>query len=508
MFNLNQVSERTVDTEKRINEQRSNYLREAAEKEAAEKAAREKMINESAMHSARLAYASSLERSKNRVRAIEEEISYTNTAATIVITEMVSNIVENALLLDEEEYSKLNPNYKSDIRETVRSILENSKIETVTNQDMLAIMEYASKILPDAKTGKYLTEDEISLLAARDKPQDIENAIKRLSGNVANRVATLVEKEQKKVSAIQQDLERVAPAKEEAPAEEVEGEEGFENVPTEEVPAEEAEAQEAPVEEVPAEGQEMPTEAGAEPSKHIHINPDGTTSIVTPSSQLDVNPDGSMDITLAEDVLVREVPRCGLLESLAVNEAANMIKEGKEYNGDLCLANAVLYMTITEALGETSLISVNENTYADIIVNAGGSLNEGLIKFFKEKNKERKLKKIIDLRAKAEKLKVSGKLASAEKLLAKADAMEAEIDLKDKKEEIKNTKTLKESCTVQWVPTQNKKDITDLAERIRAKRLLQEAEASQKIDLNWDFSSQPELLSEGKVKTFFCKISS
>ena len=41
-------------------------------------------------------------------------------------------------------------------------------------------------------------------------------------------------------------------------------------------------------------------------------------------------PDGTMNINIYEsDLFVKETPRCGLIESLAVNEADTMIKKVK-----------------------------------------------------------------------------------------------------------------------------------------------------------------------------------
>lgn len=441
MFNLSQVSKKTVDTQKRIEKQSNDYLNESYRKQREEAAAKEKAINENLMASARLSYGASIERSKNRVRSLQEEIRYTNTATTIAMTEMISQIVEGGLLLDEEEYSALNPNYKDEIHSMVRGFLENANIQTVNKPEMLAIMEYVSSVLPSADQGKYLTEDELYTLINRDKPVEIENAIKNLSGNVANRVAVLVEKEQKKVDKIQKELEEVAPAKK--------NEEAVEQEPEaqEEVPEEEM-VEEQPAEEAPVEGEE-----GQMPSKQIHIDPNGNASVLTDKSQITFNPDGSMDIALAEKVIVRETPRCGLLESLAVNEATNMLAEGKEYNSDLCLANAVLYMTIVEAMGETGLVNVNDNTYASIISNAGGNLSEGL---FARRSAENKRKKAGKLREKVTKLQ------------DKIEKLEAEADAKDPKG------SLTESVVTQWKPNLNRSSSNDLAERIRQKRLLQE----------------------------------
>ena len=53
-----------------------------------------------------------------------------------------------------------------------------------------------------------------------------------------------------------------------------------------------------------------------------------------------------------------------------------MIKEGKEYNSDYCLAKAIMYVTITEAMNEMGLMNIDDKAYGQIISAAGGTLLE------------------------------------------------------------------------------------------------------------------------------------
>ena len=154
---------------------------------------------------------------------------------------------------------------------------------------------------------------------------------------------------------------------------------------------------------------------------------------------------------MSENVLVRETPRSGLLESLAVNEAMAQISEGKPYNSDACIANAIMYMTITEAMGELGFMTVDEDLYSSIITNAGGCVNEA------------KGTKIIKNTAK----KQTG--AVGKPCVAPANLSGA----------------LQESMCTQWAPMMNRSKPDDLAERIRQKRLLQEQQKlGQKTMLN------------------------
>ena len=68
----------------------------------------------------------------------------------------------------------------------------------------------------------------------------------------------------------------------------------------------------------------------------------------------------------------KDVPRSGLIESLAVNAAQNMIAETGVYNRDIAFANALTYVTIIEAFAETGLLNVDRVAYNTITQQAGG----------------------------------------------------------------------------------------------------------------------------------------
>lgn len=587
MFDMTKPNKAVLDKNVRLEKQADKYLAEMFSKQREEKDAKEKALNEAALSSARFGYAATMERSRNRVKNLQEELKYTNTASTVAMTEMISRVVESSLLLDEEEFAKLNPTYKHDIRETVRGLLESGAFHESANPDALTIVNYVASTLPNVQDGKYLTEDDISGMFAQKSPVEVEKAINDLSGNVSNRVAILVEKEQKKAKDVQKDFDDIAPEQaapdQAAPAEKVPAEE---QVPPEEASAEEVPQEEAPqgegeyAEEDPNALPEGGEEQAAPAGKSIHIAPDGSTSMSMPNGALAINNDGSIDIQLtesefnqlfysastedlnedvrkklekkysvdaiadeaagkkgytgpillglfgsalggiiwgiirherndklddraemikqkiqanpramvvvrkianeinnpakkpdkallkqykaelktimaenvmSENVLVRETPRSGLLESLAVNEAMTQISEGKPYNSDACIANAIMYMTITEAMGELGFMTVDEDLYSSIIANAGGCVNEA------------KGTKIVKNTAK------KGTGAVGKPCVAPANL----------------SGTLQESMCAQWAPMMNKSKPDDLAERIRQKRLLQEQQKlGQKTMLN------------------------
>ena len=516
------------------------YLKQMNEKDQAANILKESTEAKKLYTSAGSIVKNNMNRSKLRQDSLREEIQYNERATLTAMTEMVSDIVENALLLDEAEFAKLNPNYKTEIRETVRGLLENADInKNIFNKNTRIIMEYINEILPDAKTGKYLTEADIQTLINRGKNFNVDEAVKNLSGDVSSKVAKIVNEEQKDIKKSKEKMRKAGVPEEDMPEEEDEDtavevdEEGnpiedesedgssvsseelidaLENGELGEEDIEEllnnGEIDEATYEEVMnAVGEDVEVDADDNPvgengyGRSIHIDPDGTTSISMPNGELSLNGDGSMDIQLTESFdtrldnelrrlhekwspekvinktyrkesgiskstglawlyggligaliarysgkkimdraysseidsllayvkkdpttskllkdiqtavkehryrdarllrkdfadevellkaklrsaknkamddfvnnsdkeIVREELRSRLIESLAVNKAHELLAEGKQYNSDLCIADAIMYVTITEALNISGLVTVTEQDYANII---------------------------------------------------------------------------------------------------------------------------------------------
>lgn len=658
-----------------INEQIGNFVKQSDENRKAAEEQNILMENERAISGARFSAGSTFERSKNRIRSLSEEIRYCNESSLIAMTEMASQVIEQALPLDEEEYAKINPDYHSEIRSTVRELLENVELGNVDDERSLTIMEYIMMKLPSTSDGKYLTEDALTNMFKMQSPVEVESSIRSLSGDVTKRVAALVEKENKKISKVQKDLEEVVPPEENADPSSEEGAlppEGADGANAE-IPPEEGQGGDDILGDADSQNQEEGDESflidgegdasgdaaglDGQPQggRQIHIGPDGKTNITMPNGQLMMNTDGSMDIQLTEayidkvfsddilnenrvaklekkygadavvdkelgikrghkgpillsifgplwagmiwsmardtrnaeldpqadalkrkmmlspkckdildkikteinkpkpdkavlkdlkaqlktavsevrgsnnpaaikEALVREVPKNGLLESLAVNNAMEMIKEGKEYDPDIAIADAIKTITILEALDEMGLIRVDDEVYGNIITRAGGKYlvendvasekihkaeqenkvlddqinkNNSTIANAGNKNTKTKLAKENE---KLEKRKdknnetiskllkkypnqeiVSKPKSDADKMLdaLKNTNVSESTSLSERiraKREQAEAASLNEAVVVQWKPNTNTIESTDLAERIRRKKMLAEAE--------------------------------
>ena len=487
----NEVSKKLVDRDVRIREQTATFLADHDRKVKSLTEDAEQAKLDAAMSNARFGYAATTQRSKDRVRVMNETIQYENNAATYGMTEMVAEVVEAGLLLDESEVAKMLPTYKEDIRDTIAGLLKEGKVNSdIEDKRTLALMEYVAKTLPSVKEGRTLTEDDIQRLIASNLPVDIDVSIRNLGSNVGERVANLLEKEQKQKKAVkdevdgakakagidtdnngkddlaeieaaiangdltQSDIDELLQAGEinedeynqlsELITQAAGGVEGEDPnaAPAEaegEVPQEEG-AGEVPAEDPNAMAEQPAPEAGAEGQAMGGAAPMGAPAPVAPGmpkKQVQLLPDGTMNINVYESALVRETPCTGLFESLAVNEARNMLKEGKEYDSDACLAKAVIYVTITEALDELGLINVTDTDYNRIITECGGCANPKNIK------------------------KVSAKL--------KKDSTPVSPK-KEKGVAIKESAQLNEFCITSG-PIMNRYSSNDMAERIRRKKL-------------------------------------
>jgi hypothetical protein len=376
--NLNQVSKKTVDTNKRIESQRDDFIKSYDKSLRDSEAAKQAKIQEEVLNNARFSQGSIYARNKNRVKSMQETITYRDRAVKAVLTEYMVRLVESSLLLDTDEYAKLNPNYKAELKETVKSFVEKADLNTdINNKPVLDILEHISKSIPDIKTGIYMEAEDIVASVQKLTPGEVDEKLQELSGDVKERVANLVSKEQGEVNKIQSDIDAIVQVAEDAKAEgSVQGEVPAEEVPVEPTEEELVAAGEMPVEgeeglvdEMPVEGEEgLVDEMPVEGEEDEYLDYQQSDDQYKPKTTVNIDPSGAVQIKIMENKFYREVPRKGILEGFALNEAIDMVKDGKPYNGELALANALTYITVIEAFNATSLLSITEQDYKRILL--------------------------------------------------------------------------------------------------------------------------------------------
>jgi hypothetical protein len=526
-----QIGKKTLKEKKRIEEQTNSFVKSYDEKLRTDAALLEQKKLDESLSNARFSNSSVYAKNKQRVQAIKESISYADRASKAAMANYFSTIVESALLLDIEEYKKLNPGYKTLIKESVLSLLESNGIsELVNDKRTLTIMEHIANSIPEVRTGVLLKEEEIIDIVKKSTPKELSSAIDSLIKNVRESVANIVVKEQDENKEIQKDVNDVMSTSEKAKDEKLEelgyskeeieaskqqaamepqgaapggmppvgpdgqpmdpaaagAQGGMPPIPPEimaelekqgitidpqsgmpigpdgqPVPPEILEQilgpmmggpqSAAPGQEgapqVGPDGQPMdPAAAGAQggmppippeimaelekqgitidPQSGMPIGPDGQpvppevleqilgpmmggpqgaapggmpgqdpyaddeylayqqgqatpgfsagaapqASTIVPqtankNTAVEVSPDGTVKVNIVRERFYREVPRQGILESLALNEANELLASGKKYDGDLALANALLHLTVLETFNVTGLIPLTDNDY-------------------------------------------------------------------------------------------------------------------------------------------------
>jgi gas vesicle protein len=387
IYDMNQVSKKTIEKKKKIEKNAESFLEAYYKKQKEEQEAKEKKKSEEILSNARFSNSSIYSKNKQRQKAVREYLEYNSRANNAVMADAISRIVENSLLIDAEEYAKLNPDYKKTIKETVLSFLENADLNVrVTNKHTLALMENLTKRIPDAKTGVYLKEDEIVDIVKREPSEEVEASIETLSGDVKEKVANLVSDEQSEAAEIQNTVDELVAVSEaarearksgilneedeDAELDELESEEevvadseeGLEDSDLESEESEESELEELESEE------EIPSDV--EEEDYLETDNGHTfdgTPLNAPKTSIKVSPEGEISIDVFKEEFFRETPKKGILESLAFNEAMEMIKEGKPYNPDLAIANALTYVTILETFNATGLLTIDKEDYKKLV---------------------------------------------------------------------------------------------------------------------------------------------
>jgi hypothetical protein len=526
-LDLTQVSKKQLDRSKRIEEQTAGFLKLHDQKLREEAALLEKKKHEALASGAMFSKNSAYVKNKNRVKAVQEAIGYTDRATRAAMTDVMATIVEGALLLDTAEYAKLNPDYKKSIREQIATLLEKGKIsKAIKNKKTLKVMDHVAKSIPDVKTGVYLKEQELIDIVRKSTPGEINNVISSLTGDVKERVANLVVKEQDSAAEIQSEINDLSKTNSEAEAAKLKSL-GYSD---QEIAA--AAQQDAALQQMPSPDQQMMAQGAPSPemaapqqagpaippeveqqlkAAGVSIGPDGQPigpdgqpltpeslqqlmtgqqgpspeeaaaaeqqgpseeelmaaqqqpGITNPAPEFDeygqeiepeqiapaaasngsfppasntaveISPDGTVKVNIVRERFFREHPRQKVLESLALNEALDMVKSGKQYNGDLALANAIAHLTVLEAFNATGLIPISELDYARMLSIPLIEAKKAIKKSAAAKPVATKLSKPVEHKPEVKQSEVHKGEQKAEEV--KAPLIEAKKNWKDKVKE-------------------------------------------------------------------------
>src|SRR5574344_1083817 len=149
----------------RIFSQTQNML---AENSAARKDAENKAIAKSSQELMEGAFNSvgfAAHNSRMKANEVARQLSYPEKFTALALSECLGFVCDRALLLDEDAYAAMEPDYKAKMRDTILSFLENADVASnptnaITNEVLVAI----GKNMP--KANQFLKEeDEKSLIS-------------------------------------------------------------------------------------------------------------------------------------------------------------------------------------------------------------------------------------------------------------------------------------------------------------------------------------------------------
>ncbi len=359
----------------RMTFQSGEYMAKRAKALKDEDAKKDADKREQLMESAALSIGTGIHNSRVRQQEAQRALQYTDHFAALALTEALSRVAEKALLLDEDLYSAYEPEYKEKIKATIRGFVENADISADSvSPAIAALYEEIVKNVPPADL--HLTEaDENAIINDRIlSNKNIDSKLNAMQGDVSSRVARIVENEQAKLADEGAAVEQPMP--ESIPQDGMEGEapQGIDpNMAPEDAPLADPEMQQAaPAENVGAVPQNL-----AGPTATVQISPDGTVNVQAPVQQQAPIEEPLPNECAAEQPVqeafrfVKTQKKQGIVETLAINEAAKMMSNGIQYNSEHALANAIRYITILETLDASGVVEIGKEGYNRILAKSG-----------------------------------------------------------------------------------------------------------------------------------------
>lgn len=321
-----------MNEEERTNLDNALIARREKLAEDAKKAAADTTVRDSNRKDWRISMSEANGYSASKKADMIKKAGFHEDFAKKMLTAVMEEIVKESLLLDSKAYHSLNESYEKEITSSIGKFLESYRIkESFTDPRMIVISNAISSLEPEAeKIFESADEDAAVDQTKKDKDavtfqdklmskSEVGTAIHSLSGDVREKVADLVMKDQIASVADQDALKEINSLNQEkAEADAAEAEQG-----------------------------NIAAEAGANAAI------------------------GQADASVAPAAPVAENYNHGIIEALCINEAKAQVANGLRYNSDLALANAIKYVTVLESVGTVGLIDVGDKELASIVSSLG-----------------------------------------------------------------------------------------------------------------------------------------
>ena len=196
-----------VNNKKHFSNEARNSLNQIQENKLQEEMKSEKSLNEAIYANANRAYSSIGRDRRAKMELINESNSYYLNAFNDTVVDIVTDIVDGALVLD-EDYKEINPEYKNDVYDILENIFNKGEInEQVNEPNMIKIFETVHNQTPVFETGKTLNEEDLSVLIEATK-KSTESEIDNLVKDTQAKVVDTLSAEKVQAEEINKDLEK------------------------------------------------------------------------------------------------------------------------------------------------------------------------------------------------------------------------------------------------------------------------------------------------------------
>jgi hypothetical protein len=331
-----------------------NYIKESNAEAEAAKAKAQKDKDDAIARDLAENMTSPAHRRKELYENAQRIINYRDHFRMVGLTEALTKIAVDALPLDKTEYAKVNPTYVTEMKNMIKGFLESDKAnKTFDNKNTLAIVEALDSNMPDANT--HLNEDDEIKAADGIVMNNVPAQLDSLTHNVENSVATIAANDQAVAQAQQVAIDSAKDA-EQSVADLAAADQQADATMNPAAPI-------APVSPVVDQPVVSPLEDPDSPLPDVQDQ--------TIDAEKNPVPQPRDDKSVPGLVVAKEQFAKGILESFAVSEGRKLITEGKAYDADLALANAVKIITVLETVDKTGIVNIGEAGYRQIISNLG-----------------------------------------------------------------------------------------------------------------------------------------
>ena len=346
-MNYNLLNNPTVQKHLRMRDKREEALRKWNERNTQSVIQEEKKpITESTNPKINVKLQKQQEINKKMARR-----NYLTEESINALTTVLSILVESSLLVDMDDFEKVNPTIHEDIKQSVRTFVDKAGLKTDLKNPNTATL--INMIAETVNSDTNLRSEEIERqILKKINDENVAKALDELQYDIVDKVSQIIQSDVDRIKEIRSEIDKVT-----------------ENTFNSEVELDEYENDLYDV------GYEEYDETEDIQEAATRLEKENYTFSTVGGLRFDkVNNPNNQTTTLKSKVL-KEYYCNGLLEALAVKEGMLLIESGQEYSADVALGKAITYLTILETFNATNLIEMTPKDYDNLKTLAGAGSN-------------------------------------------------------------------------------------------------------------------------------------